>query len=385
MQAFLFSFSQVFSKPRYITLSVITFIFVLSLAIWLPNLNFLHHIVISDAFSSSQKIGIISSVFGSLQTNFTPLSRITTVLVSLLFAINLSFFTFYFLRAAKLNKEAGIGSSGFLLGLIGIGCASCGSVILTSFLGVATTAGFIGVLPLKGAEFGLLSIFLLAISIYFLSKKIKDPLVCNAKPATPRFLIKNLPLWLKVIIFILFAFIAGTIVAGKFFNTQGIGIGISKQALAAKFEKLSKSGNSSCSGDFKDSISSMPEGSRLQGSCCSPMNFHRYNEQVEGLRKYKNIKEIPPDPYDIEAGLAKKMLAHYDDNLTSDQQKAYDFAMANSDEKGPCCCKCWRWYVYGGLAKYIIQNYGFSGEQITEVWNLSDGCGGEGDHVNHAT
>ena len=113
------------------------------------------------------------------------------------------------------------------------------------------------------------------------------------------------------------------------------------------------------------------------------MNMHRYTEQVEGLKKYRNIKEIPPDPYDIEAGLAKKLQAYYDESLSSEQQKAYDYAMQNSDEKGPCCCKCWRWYVYGGLAKYLIQNYNFSGEQIVEVWNLSDGCGGEEDHVNH--
>jgi len=113
------------------------------------------------------------------------------------------------------------------------------------------------------------------------------------------------------------------------------------------------------------------------------MNWHRYSEQIEGLKKYKNVAGIPPDPYDIEAGLAKRMLKHYDDILTPEQQGAYDFAMQNSNEKGPCCCKCRRWYVYGGLAKYLIQNYNFTGEQITEVWNLSDGCGGEGDHVNH--
>ena len=31
----------------------------------------------------------------------------------------------------------------------------------------------------------------------------------------------------------------------------------------------------------------------------------------------------------------------------------------------------------------LIKEKGFTGEQVTEVWNLSDGCGGEGDHVNH--
>ncbi|HQU09424.1 MAG: hypothetical protein B7W98_02745 [Parcubacteria group bacterium 20-58-5] len=155
------------------------------------------------------------------------------------------------------------------------------------------------------------------------------------------------------------------------------------QALAAKFDTLSKNGNSSCSGAFKDSIDTMSDTARLQGSCCSPMDMHRYTEQVTGLQKYKDIPEIPSDPYDIDASLAKKLKANYDVQLTPDEQKAYDYAMANSMEKGPCCCKCWRWYVYGGLGKLLIQKYHFTGEQVTEIWNLSDGCGGPGDHVNH--
>lgn len=156
------------------------------------------------------------------------------------------------------------------------------------------------------------------------------------------------------------------------------------QAITAKFEYLSKNGNSSCSSAFRDSISSMPDTARLQGSCCSPMSLHRYSEQVESLKKYKDISEIPPDPYDIEAGLAKKLMSYYDMQLTAEQQQAYDYAMQNSDEKGPCCCKCWRWNVYGGLGKYLIKNYEFTGQQVTEVWDLSDGCGGDNEH-HHAT
>ena len=163
--------------------------------------------------------------------------------------------------------------------------------------------------------------------------------------------------------------------SGSFANT----------ALAAKFDDLSKNGNSSCSGGFKDSIASMPDNTRLKGSCCSPMSIHRYTEQVKGLEKFKsvssqNIAEIPDDPYDTETGLAKRLISYYDILLTPDEQAVYDYAMLNSSEKGPCCCKCWRWYVYGGLAKFLIQNHGFTGEQITEVWNLSDGCGGDSEH-----
>ena len=160
---------------------------------------------------------------------------------------------------------------------------------------------------------------------------------------------------------------------------------LANTALAAKFADLSQSGNSSCSATFKESILAMSDDSRLKGSCCSPMSIHRYTEQVEGLQKFKaepsqNIAEIPDDPYDIEAGLAKRLISYYDIELTPEEQTAYDYAMLNSSEKGPCCCKCWRWYVYGGLAKFLIQNHGFTGEQVTEVWNLSDGCGGDSEH-----
>ena len=180
--------------------------------------------------------------------------------------------------------------------------------------------------------------------------------------------------------------VAVLLIGGAYYvvtKPEGKPVFMPDQALAAKFDELSKNGNSSCSATFSDSIDKMPEGSRLQGSCCSALNMHRYTEQVTGLKKYKDIPEIPSDPYDIDGALAKQLKAYYDVELTPEQQKAYDYAMPNSMEKGPCCCKCWRWYVYGGLGKLLIQKYNFTGEQITEIWNFSDGCGGPGDHVNH--
>lgn len=151
--------------------------------------------------------------------------------------------------------------------------------------------------------------------------------------------------------------------------------------LVKRFDFLSKNGNSNCSQAFQDSIPAMSDAARLQGSCCSPMNLHRYGEQIAGLKAYAAIPEIPPDPYDIEAGLAKRLLAAYEIALKPKQQKAYDRAMATSSEKGPCCCECWRWHVYGGLGKLLVRDHGFNGRKLAEVWNLSDGCGGE-DHAH---
>ena len=110
------------------------------------------------------------------------------------------------------------------------------------------------------------------------------------------------------------------------------------------------------------------------------MDAHVYVEQVKALRDYAHIGEIPPDPYDIEAGLARVLMEQYGRELTPAQQAAYDYAMEHSNERGPCCCGCWRWYVYGGLAKHLIRRRGVDGPQVAAIWDLSSGCGGAQHH-----
>lgn len=88
---------------------------------------------------------------------------------------------YYFKFRYRLEKEAGMSAIGIFSGILGVGCASCGSVIITSLFGIGMTASVIGVLPLRGQEFGLLGIVFLTVSIVILSQKIQQPLVCVPK------------------------------------------------------------------------------------------------------------------------------------------------------------------------------------------------------------
>ena len=151
-------------------------------------------------------------------------------------------------------------------------------------------------------------------------------------------------------------------------------------ATRERFEYLSSHGTSNCSAPFLEAIPSMPATTMLQGSCCSPMDLHRYTEQVERLKEYAQMTEIPRDPYDVPAGLAARLLVAYDIELSPAEQAEYDLAMQKSEEQGPCCCKCWRWHVFGGLGKLLIRTYGFTGGQVAKVWDLSNGCGGGAEH-----
>lgn len=118
---------------------------------------------------------------------------------------------------------------------------------------------------------------------------------------------------------------------------------------------------------------------RLQGSCCSTMNEHAYGEQVRGLRAYGDSPLIPPDPYDIPASLAKRLL-RYDRtiSLRRTEARTYARAMAMSDQKGPCCCRCWRWNAFRGLAKVLIAERRWRSRRLATLVDLLSGCGGPG-------
>ncbi|MER8408750.1 MULTISPECIES: hypothetical protein [unclassified Mesorhizobium] len=175
---------------------------------------------------------------------------------------------------------------------------------------------------------------------------------------------------------VVFGGVFGAAMVAGFVNEPDLAIAAEDPGMAGRFKDLSENGNSTCSAKFTESIATMPSTSRIKGSCCSPMEMKRYIEQLNGLTKYRDIAMIPVDPYDIPAGIAQKLIPYYDVKLSGEEQQAYDYAMANSNEKGPCCCQCWRWKVYGGLAKFLIREHGFTGKQVVDVWDLSDGCGG---------
>lgn len=144
------------------------------------------------------------------------------------------------------------------------------------------------------------------------------------------------------------------------------------------FDYLSSSTSSYC-GLMPQTVDGYSDEQRIQGACCGAMDLHRYQEQVEGLKKYSNISQIPEDPYDIPVPLAKELFEYQKTiTLTDDQQKIYDEAIGMSGEGGPCCCRCWRWTAFEGLAKYLITEHDFTAEQVAEVWDLEDGCGGAG-------
>jgi hypothetical protein len=122
-------------------------------------------------------------------------------------------------------------------------------------------------------------------------------------------------------------------------------------------------------------------GGALQGSCCSPMDEHAYREQVRALRAFREVREIPRDPYDVSVRLVRRLL-RFDAtiSLSSGQRSTYRRAMRMSDQKAPCCCPCWRWNAFRGLSKFLIVRQRWPAARVAELIDALEGCGGPAEH-----
>lgn len=124
-----------------------------------------------------------------------------------------------------------------------------------------------------------------------------------------------------------------------------------------------------------------PADTNLGGQCCGVLkDIEAYEAQLPALRTFieenGNIDLIPRDPYDISVTHAQKLIG-FDQEITlsAEEWALYDEAVTLSHHGGPCCCRCWKWYMMSGLGKKLIVDYVWSAEQLAKLWDLSSSCG----------
>ncbi|HEX9817458.1 MAG TPA: hypothetical protein VGA89_00995 [Patescibacteria group bacterium] len=166
-------------QPKYLAVAITTSLLVIAFAAWLPNLHLITRTMTSTTMTLWQKTTLITSLLGSLRTNFTPLSRLVTITTATLAGVQISLLAYYLKQTAQIQRSLGVSTLGITASMLGVGCASCGSVVLTSLIGFGSTTVVLGFLPLRGQEFGLLGIAILLLAIYITVKKINSSPVCK--------------------------------------------------------------------------------------------------------------------------------------------------------------------------------------------------------------
>lgn len=161
--------------------AILVALLVIAFAAWLPNLHLITKAMTSFTMTLWQKTNLVTSLLGSLETNFTPLSRNLTILSAALTGVQSSLLIYYVRRSIRIQQELGVSFAGVVASLLGVGCASCGSVLLTSLIGFGSATTLLGIMPFRGQEFGFIGIVILLTAIGFTLKKINEPYICNVR------------------------------------------------------------------------------------------------------------------------------------------------------------------------------------------------------------
>lgn len=170
----------VFKQPYYLILAAIVTGLVFSLAVLLPNFQLLW--IVSQTASLNELLLLLWSLYGAIFSNFTFTSASYTIVISVLFGMNVALLSFFIQKmrngVSGLRSTGLTGIGGLISGSLGIGCAACGTFIFTSVLTLFGIGGVLTYLPFGGEEFGFLGVALLLYSNYSLTKKIANPFVC---------------------------------------------------------------------------------------------------------------------------------------------------------------------------------------------------------------
>ncbi len=171
---------KVFKININLVIAIIVALSSFILSVFLINFRFILGLISNSPVDYIDKIKILAVLIISINTSFTPLSAVSTIIISILFGINVAMIIYVYKNIVKTTKSGLLTSTGgFMSGILGIGCASCGAFLFGIVLSFTSVGWVLSLLPYKGAEIGFISVAIFIFAIFMLAKKIEDSKVCG--------------------------------------------------------------------------------------------------------------------------------------------------------------------------------------------------------------
>jgi len=181
MKSIIKTIKLVFSrKAYYLLMFLVAFVLVL-INVMIINKGVVSFLIKSDFLDYKDRFSIIKNSIINTWSLISAMDIFFIIIIALLAGISVSILVFFIKNKIKKSYDSGLSLLGVILSFFGVGCATCGSVILSSLFGLSSSVAVLGFLPLHGVEFLIGSIVLLSWSIYSISKKIQNPELCKIK------------------------------------------------------------------------------------------------------------------------------------------------------------------------------------------------------------
>jgi hypothetical protein len=165
-------------KDSRLVIIIATTVFA-SLLLLVENGRAAYDILSFGAIPLGRRLAIALPTLFDIKNTFTAGSLILAILGSFLGGINLSLaYTYMRLRGAVLLHSGLYSGIGLLFAFFGVGCAACGTALLSVVLGFFGFSAMLNILPYQGQEIGYIGLIFLCIATYTLAHKVAVPNVC---------------------------------------------------------------------------------------------------------------------------------------------------------------------------------------------------------------
>ena len=159
----------VLTLPAYAVVGLVATALSLTAFVVSLNVPLVLDLVVGGSLPLGSRLTILAELYPFVGTSFGPLQGILLVVVALLTGLDIAMVAYHFRTHGLSVSEGGSGALGVVLGVLGAGCAACGSAVLLgvlSLFGVSTSLLF---LPLDGLEFAVGALIVLTLSIYWIA------------------------------------------------------------------------------------------------------------------------------------------------------------------------------------------------------------------------
>ena len=126
-----------------------------------------------------KRIILAVTTFFDIPNTFSVGTFIISLLGSFLGGINMSLAYTYARERGEIILRSGLYSGiGLFFAFIGIGCAACGTALITVILSFFGLSAMLQLLPYQGQELGYIGIIILSMTTYALARRVSMPGTC---------------------------------------------------------------------------------------------------------------------------------------------------------------------------------------------------------------
>jgi hypothetical protein len=160
----------VLSLPAYAVLAYVAAVTALSTFVLSQNPQFVSAVVINGSADPVSRMRALLGLYPGFGSAYSIPVAVLLLSISVLVGVNIAMLV-YHVREHELGAREGTGSAaGVALGIVGAGCAACGSAILGGVLALVGAGAALTLLPLHGLEFALLGLGAVLLSLFWIAQ-----------------------------------------------------------------------------------------------------------------------------------------------------------------------------------------------------------------------